>query len=362
MDYPRGVRPMRGKLQIRYSVHGQKYSETLDLKQNEAGLRDAVRIRKKRIEALKFGGDSTQSRTFEEVAQAYLDAFSGAESTRGLYKNSLEIYWSGLAKRQMDAITFQDLLGMDDAIEWPSASTRNNALIPLRGAFRLAVGRGWCSANIAANLAESKRKSTEPDPYTAEERDTLLEFLDGTLAAFYFRVAFGTGARTGELLALTWSDYDGESLWINKARVRSRLKGTKTDKPRRVLLLPEIVEVIESQVRPITGGPIFRTQHGRPYQSGTELNVWFRKAHEATGVRLRVDSEGKPAKYPWRHTYASTALSAGVKPALIAAQLGHRLDVLLSTYGKYLPREDDASELAKMMKSGAKVAQRDASD
>lgn len=55
MDYPRGVRPMRGKLQIRYGVKGKFYQETLDLKQNEAGIRDAVRIRKKRIEEARYG-------------------------------------------------------------------------------------------------------------------------------------------------------------------------------------------------------------------------------------------------------------------------------------------------------------------
>lgn len=351
MDYPRGVRPMRGKLQIRYTVRGARYEETLDLPQTRTGVADALRIRKARIEGRKFGVHSEEAHPFEEVAQAYLDGFSGAHSTRQLYKGLLEGYWGALGGRDVASITLPDLIAIDDASDWPSATTRTNALIPLRGTLKHAVQRGWISQNPAREMASSKRKNPEPDPYTAEERDTLLGYLDGTLAGFYFRVAFGTGARTGELIALTWDDYDGESLWINKGRVRKRLKDTKTGYARRVLLLTDTVQVIEAQPRPIQGGPMFQNQYGRHYQSGTELNKWFRKAHEETGLRPRKG--GQYNKYPWRHTYASLALSAGVKPALIASQLGHGLNVLLRTYGKYIPREDDANELAKMAGLGA---------
>ena len=36
-----------------------------------------------------------------------------------------------------------------------------------------------------------------------------------------------------------------------------------------------------------------------------------------------------------------------------------RLDVLLSTYAKYLPREDDASELEKMAATAKKIQRAD---
>ncbi len=348
MDYPRGIRPMRGRLQIRYTVDGRRYEETLDLPATRTGIAEAARIRKERISGRRFGA-AVVSMPFETLAQEYLDKADIELSTRNAYRDSLNIYWAGLAGRDVGAITAADLIALDDAMAWPSAKTRNNALVPLRQVLRHAVARGYARTNPADALRSAKRKRPDPDPYSAAERDALLDALDATLAGPFYRVAFGTGARTGELLALRWEDFDGQALYIRQARVRGSLKGTKTDKPRRVLLMPQTIAVLRALPRPIRGGFIFVNQYGRPYQSGYHLNRWFRAAHKTAGVRLR---EGP---YPWRHCYASIALSAGVRPALIAAQLGHRLDVLLTTYGKYLPREDDASELAKMGLGAARV-------
>jgi integrase len=345
MDYPRGVRPMRGGLQIRYTVDGRRYEETLQLPETRSGLTEAARVRKERIRLRKYGEASAiEPRPFEQVAQEYLNSVSSsiALSTRNSYRDSLNIYWAGLSGRDVASITGRQILDIDDATDWPSSKTRDNAIIPLRQAFRYAVSRGYCLTSPVALQGRRRRDKAGPHPYTIADRDRLLAWLDGTLAGPFFRVAFGTGARTGELLALTWDDFDGKHLYVKQARVRGKIKDTKTGKARRVLLLPEIAETLRALPRPIRGGFIFANQYGRGYQSGYHLNKWFRKAHTATKI---VERSGP---YPWRHTYASIALSAGVKPSLIAAQLGHRLDVLLSTYGKYIPRDDDALELSKM--------------
>lgn len=349
MDYPRGIRAMRGKLQIRYTVDGRRYAETLDLTPTRSGVADAVRIRKERISARNYGAP-VADRPFEELAQGYLNQLKVELSTRNSYRDSLNIYWAGLKGKDIAGISTAELIALDDAIAWPSEKTRANALIPLRKAFDFAVSRGWVRDNPARAIRHGKRSGGQPDPYTIEERDALLKWLDDTLAGPYFRVAFGTGMRTGELLALTWEDWDGESLFVHQSRVRGELKGTKTDTPRKVLILPDTRAVLNSIPRPIRGGPIFRTQHDKPYQSGYHLNQWFRKAHDATGVRYRT------GPYPWRSTYASLALSAGVRPSLIAAQLGHRVDILLTVYGKYLPRQDDLDELKKMGSHWARVS------
>ena len=66
----------------------------------------------------------------------------------------------------------------------------------------------------------------------------------------------GTGMRTGELLAVTWEDFDGTRLDVNKAIVRGQIKSTKTVDTRSVLLLPELVKRLDALPRPINGGEI----------------------------------------------------------------------------------------------------------
>lgn len=344
MDHPRGVRARGGHIQIRYAVDGRKFEETLDIAPTRAGLIEAARIRKERIRLRKFGEAGTlEQHTFKDLAQVYLDSAKGiVKSTRNSYRDSLNIYWAALGNRDVASLSLADLIQIDESTDWPSEKTRENALIPLRQVLRYAVAKGYCRENPARAMTARTAPSSGPDPYTAEEREKLLAWLDGTLAGSFYRLAFGTGARTGELLAVRWEDLDGDRLHINRARVRGELKSTKTGKARSVLLLPDTAAMLRAMPRPIRGGEIITNQYGRPYQSGYHLNRWFRKAHTATGVRER----GGP--YPWRSTYASLALSSGVRPSLIAQQLGHRVDVLLSVYAKYVPRDDDASELAKM--------------
>ena len=352
MDFPTGIRPKRGHIQIRYTVNGKRYEETLELKATRTGVADAIRIRRERIRARKYGLQETEVgfHPFEQVAQAYLDSAELALSTHNSYRDALNIYWHALRGRDVSSITLTELVALDDAIRWPGRKTRSNALIPLRQVFRHAVARGYASLSPAAGLTAQRRKSrSEPDPYSANERDTLLKWLraNGSPPSFeYFTVAFGTGMRTGELLALSWGDFTGEALYVHQARVRGELKGTKTDTPRRVIVLDEVVNVLRSMPRPIRGGAIFRNQYGDAYLSGYHLNRSFRKAHRQTGVRLRT------GPYPWRHSYASVALSAGVAPALIAQQLGHSLSVLLSTYARWIHSGSDRDELAKMTSSG----------
>ncbi len=47
-------------------------------------------------------------------------------------------------------------------------------------------------------------------------------------------------------------------------------------------------------------------------------------------------------------TYATMCLMSGMNPAFIAGQLGHSVQVLLTTYAKWLNSANDWAELAKL--------------
>lgn len=52
--------------------------------------------------------------------------------------------------------------------------------------------------------------------------------------------------------------------------------------------------------------------------------------------------------YNCRHTYATICLMSGLNPAFIAQQLGHSVQMLLSTYARWLNSSSDWSELEKL--------------
>ncbi len=67
----------------------------------------------------------------------------------------------------------------------------------------------------------------------------------------------------------------------------------------------------------------------------------LKPALEVLGIRER-------RQYDARHTYATMCLMAGMNPAFIAGQLGHSVEMLLSTYAKWISSASDWNELGKL--------------
>jgi integrase len=53
-------------------------------------------------------------------------------------------------------------------------------------------------------------------------------------------------------------------------------------------------------------------------------------------------------QYNCRHTYATMCLMAGMNPAFIANQLGHSVQMLLTTYARWINSSSDWGELRKL--------------
>ncbi|WP_442964420.1 integrase [Pseudomonas sp. KNUC1026] len=64
----------------------------------------------------------------------------------------------------------------------------------------------------------------------------------------------------------------------------------------------------------------------------------IKDAQKALGI-------GSRRQYDTRHTYATMCLMAGMNPAFIAIQLGHSVEMLLSTYAKWISSASNWLEL-----------------
>ncbi|WP_153010287.1 integrase [Pseudomonas parafulva] len=67
----------------------------------------------------------------------------------------------------------------------------------------------------------------------------------------------------------------------------------------------------------------------------------FKSAPKALNIRDR-------RQYDTRHTYATMCLMPGMNPTFIANQLGHSVEMLLSTYAKWISSSSDWRELEKL--------------
>ena len=87
---------------------------------------------------------------------------------------------------------------------------------------------------------------------------------------------------------------------------------------------------------------VFPPSKGQEHVKDTSnLHHQWRPTLTALGIRYRPP-------YNCRHTYATICLMSGMNPAFISQQLGHSVQMLLSTYARWINSSSDWSELEKL--------------
>ncbi len=125
-----------------------------------------------------------------------------------------------------------------------------------------------------------------------------------------------TGQRLGDVLAMSWHDYDGD--WIQVVQSKT---GTKLSiRVHRVLK-----EALDGQdrVSPI----ILTTETGRPF-TGSNFRHHFGKARKAAGL-VGLTFHGL------RYTAASKLFEIGCTPSEVASLTGHKSLAMLTKYGRF---------------------------
>lgn len=115
---------------------------------------------------------------------------------------------------------------------------------------------GWPVANPIANIrmpkcapGRERRLDPKPDDDGRTEEQRLLAACDDARSPWLapiVRLAIETGARQGELLALTWDR-------IDLTKGTAHIPDTKTDTPRTIPLSPAAIKVLEGMPRSIGG-------------------------------------------------------------------------------------------------------------
>jgi integrase len=232
-----------------------------------------------------------------------------------------------------------------------SGKTINNYLAVLRQAMALAETEKLISANISMEVPRARHQKPPPDPFARDEVERIIGETARAHAGSVHNMVefwFWTGLRTSEILGLDWKNVDlaSSTVLIANVLVDGKEKDrTKTSVARTVMLNSRALDAIRRQreVSLVIGGRVFHDpRYNEPWKNeDIFLRAYWSGILKRLGIRYR-----RP--YNMRHSYATAMLMAGMTPAFCARQLGHSVEMFLSTYAKWLDGSQNDMEMARL--------------
>lgn len=207
----------------------------------------------------------------------------------------------------------------------------------LKPAFENAIIEGYIKTSPFIVSFPTLKSNYKMNPFSLEEMELLLKNSDGWFKNF-LGIAFFTGARTGEILALEWRDIDFENstISISKTRTIGITKRPKTKSSFRDIDMLSQCEIFLKEQRKITGlsENIFLSEfkQGDKIYSSISLNRRWKTLLKRCNLEYR-------SIYQTRHSFASNMLSNKEDLFWISKMLGHKnTNITVEKYSKYIKR------------------------
>lgn len=214
----------------------------------------------------------------------------------------------------------------------------------LKNILNMALQKAYLNNIISKNpltLVDSFRIiHSKKEPYSVDEMIKILTHAQGWLRVF-LHIAFTTGLRTGELMALRWSDidYDKRIININRSITKGEIKNSSALKNhnRVVVLADYLVGILKNYDS--RSEWLFPSRTGEPYSESKAIaKHYFKPLLERIGVEYRT-------LYATRHTFISLLRNAGVSREFVAELAGHSEAVSDKHYYKAILTEQKAQAI-----------------
>lgn len=190
-----------------------------------------------------------------------------------------------------------------------------------------------------------KKKANSMQFWTTEEFNRFLDAVsDRPKSVVMFSLLYWTGMRSGEMLALTPSDFDFEANTVSITKNYARHNGEdlilepKTPKSRRTITLSPALSWMVRQY--------ISLQYDLPPTARIFDHNTKRYAHHEMERGCKLSGVKRIRIHDLRHSHASLLIELGYSPLLIAERLGHEnIETTLQTYSHLYPSKQ--SELAE---------------
>ena len=264
-------------------------------------------------------------------------AFRKSDPTRAMYEQLAAKHLNALASIRVDQLTVRDVEDWLDARSHLSQSTLRKLRSLLAQILDYAKRYGIVTINVArdAELPPNAKPARQPRSLDRDQAATILGTARGHRLEAWFHVMLGTGARPGEIAALTWLDVDLDAATVRIVAAKTR------DRVRVLRMAPSVVDSLRShrkgqnEERLLMGDRwpdeydhlVFRSEAGTPIDAANARRLVRTIAAEAGLNHL--------TPYELRHSHASILSDAGAHAEALADRMGHRDSRTTLTYYRH---------------------------
>ncbi|MBW3490613.1 site-specific integrase [Bacillus sp. FDAARGOS_1420] len=288
--------------------------------------------------------ETNSNLTFAQVADSYFDWYSQRRKPTSISIIKNVIYnhlQKEFGRMKIDKITAKHIMNyQNQIINKYSADSLKKIHTVLSSIFNFAIkfhGLTSNPARIAGNFEKESNKRI--NFWEFEEFQQFIEVVDTPLYKTFFSTLYYSGARKGELLALTWEDvnFEEKTININKTDYNRQITQPKTKASNRIIMLPSLVIDLLKKLK----------EHATltaPVKDDYVVFGEFRSSISTSTLQLNYKKYIKIAQvknivlHEFRHSHASYLINKGVSPLMVAQRLGHSdVATTLNTYSHLYP-------------------------
>lgn len=358
---PKGIRQRSDSFEGRFNY---KYKEYVVRGKTITETQKAMNDLKYKLEHGLFV--SEKKMILNDWFRIWLDEYKKNRIKRGTYIN-YEKYYHSIIEGRLGRLILTDIRGEHIQKLYNELTEKGYALSSIKivsavlnGCFQQAMRNGLVERN-PVRLAELPRRTEkkERQALTREQQELFMEYAKESYLYNFFAVMLRTGLRRGEMQGLKWSDIDKKA---NVLHIRRTLKyagggeyfedtpKTRTS-ARDVPLTEDIRKLLEEQ-RKYWGfkvekmdGYLFCNEKGEPLSRER-----IQSEIDRTIKRIQAAGYDFPhiTSHVFRHTFATRAIEADMKPQVLKTILGHSsLAMTMDLYSHVMP-DTKAKEMEKI--------------
>lgn len=321
-----------------YDTNGKRVRKSLDLLYSKTNVAYAKKHIVPEIERKILFGIEVREYWLSEFTTKVLKFTEKNRkyNTYESYKYAVQKFFKIVGDIDVSKAKIKDIERYIDALQDDGASGATIALYlaPIRLAFNDAIRNEIIQRNPVEYAKKPPIKNKKQEVFNIIQMRTLLDKSDGLLK-LYLHLAFFTGARPNEIMALRWDDLKNGKVSITKTRVlKDKENEPKNGKPRKLKMLKPLKDFLKTQK--IDGERLFPCSY-------MKIVKMFHRLLDSCEYSRR-------GLHTIRHTFTSLLIQARENPTLIQYFLGHTdLTMINRVYAHYIEDEKDIERIEKVL-------------